>query len=174
MAKILMLVAQQGFKDEELIIPKEMLEKEKHRITIASISRTKATSSGGRIIEPDIGAYEASPEFFDCFVIVGGPGSPTLAEDPAVRRLLADANKLNKKIAAICLGPMALAKAGVLKGKDATVFPDSKAISMLKANGACYFAKPLVIHNNIITADCPDSAGIFGDAIIKALKEKSE
>ncbi len=173
MAKILIVVAQNGFKDEELIIPKEMLEKEHHKITIASLTRAKATSVKGKEIDPDMGAYEASPEFFDCFVIIGGPGSPTLAQNPALVHLLSEANKLNKIIAAICLGPMTLAKAGVLVGKDATIFPDSSAIVMLKHNGAHYLARPLVIHDNVITADSPQSAGIFGDAIVNALKERN-
>ena len=136
MAKILMIIAQHDFKDEELSIPKEMLEKEKHRIMIASTTRTPATGVSGKTVLPDLGIHEASPEFFDCFVIIGGPGSPALSQNAAVLNLIQQANKLNKTLAAICLGPMALAKAGVLNGKDATVFPDSKAIATLKQNGA--------------------------------------
>ncbi|NYZ74584.1 DJ-1/PfpI family protein [Candidatus Micrarchaeota archaeon] len=170
MAKILMIVAQNGFRDEELFVPREVLEKEGHNVRVASLTRAKATGVKGATIQPDMAAYEANPEFFDAIVVVGGPGSPALAENEDVLRLLRDAAEKGRVIGAICIGPIAPAKAGVLAGKKATVFPDRKAISVLRENGAIYKAEPVVVDGNVVTADGPASAGLFGVELAKLLK----
>ena len=173
MAKILMIIAQTGFRDEELLVPKEILETAGHSVKIASITRAKAKGSKGLTLDPHMAAYEANPDFFDVIIIVGGPGSPTLAENQDVLRLVRHAAEKDIILGAICLGPMTLASAGVLAGKEATVFPDREAIRLLRDSGAAYRAKPVVRDGNIITADGPHSAGEFGKAVVDALKEKS-
>jgi protease I len=173
MAKVLMVVAQTGFRDEELVVPKEILGRAGHIVTVVSITRGKATGVRGTTVQPDMAAYEANPEFFDCIVIVGGPGAPALAENPDVRLLAEKARDRGKIVAAICLGPLTLAKAGVLSGKDATVFPDRSAIKVLRDSGAVYLTRPVVRDGRILTADGPQSAGPFGDALVEMLKEKA-
>lgn len=170
MAKVLMIVAQNGFRDEELLVPKEILEREGHTVMVASITRAKAAGVKGAVIQPDMAAYEANPEFFAAIVIVGGPGSPALAENEAVTSLVRKADGKGRIVAAICLGPMTLAKAGVLSGKQATVFPDRKAVQLLREYGATYVAKGLVADGRIVTADSPANAGPFGEELAKMLK----
>jgi len=172
MAKVLMVVAQAGFRDEELLVPREILEKAGHSVKIASITRARATGVKGAVVQPDMAVYEANPAFFDCVVIVGGPGSPALAERQEVLDLVKDANGLEKIVGAICLGPLSLAKAGVLARRNATVFPDRPAIQELRNSGAIYWTKPIVRDGFIITADSPASAGAFGEALVEALREK--
>ncbi len=171
MSKVLMIVAQEGFRDEELLVPKEILEKAGHTIKVASITRAKATGSQGGSVMPDMAAYEANPEYFDAIVIVGGPGSPALAKSKEVVDLVENAYKKGRIIAAICLGPMTLAAAGVLSEKRATVFPSSEGKEALKDGGASYREEPLVVDGKVITADSPHSAGEFGNAIAEKLKE---
>jgi len=170
MATVLMIVAQNGFRDEELLIPKEILERAGHRVMIASLTRGKANGSKGAVVQPDMAAFEADAKFFSAIVIVGGPGSPALAESADVTSLVRTANENGKVIAAICLGPMTLAKAGILSGRSVTVFPDRNAIKLLRDSAARYIAKPVVVDGKIVTADSPGSAGPFGDEIVKLLK----
>ncbi|MBU0590725.1 DJ-1/PfpI family protein, partial [Candidatus Micrarchaeota archaeon] len=171
MAKLLFIVAQTGFKDSEYLVPREILEKEGHNIKIASITRAKAKGVDGLEIQPDMSVHEANPDFFDAIIVIGGPGSVMLAENEDVIGLLQGANKHGKVIAAICLAPMALANAGILTGKKATVFPNTKAIMALKGGGARYMATPFEVDGNIVTADSPQSAGEFGTAIAQLLKK---
>ncbi|MFH1785648.1 MAG: DJ-1/PfpI family protein [Candidatus Micrarchaeota archaeon] len=171
MTKILMVVAQDGFRDEEFAVPKEMLEKHGYTIVVASINRTKATGSKGMVLQPDMAVFEANPEYFKGIIIVGGPNSPMLAEKKEVRDLLNAANSAGKVVGGICLGVMALATAGVLANKKATVYPDRNAIVLLRQSGATYLAENVVVDGNIITADGPMSAGKFGTALIDALKK---
>ena len=172
MAKVLMVVAQTDFKDEELLVPKELLEKAGHTVKVGSLSRAKAKGVGGTVVQPDIAVYEANPDFFDCIVIVGGPGSPVLAQREDVLDLVRKASKQGKVVAAICLGPMALANAGVLVRKKATVYPSKDAIKTLRDGGALYVDDPVVTDGDIITADSPPSANDFGNALVQLLKEK--
>jgi len=171
MSKILMIVAQNGFRDEELLVPKEMFERAGHTVRIASITRNKAHGSMGAVVQPDMAVYEANPDFFECVVVVGGPGSPQLAETDAVLELVREAAKKGKVVSAICLGPLALAVSGVLHGKKATIFPDRKAIGALRVGGAVYFKEPVVVDGKIVTSDGPENAGRFAQAIIDLLKQ---
>lgn len=169
MAKVLMVVAQQGFRDEELLIPKEILETHGHQVKLASLIRGKASGSMGAVVTVEMSVHEANPEFFDAIVIVGGPGSPVLANNQDVMALVQRAAKLNKVVAAICLAPMALANAGVLQGKKATVFETSDSILSLKNGNVDIKKQPVVRDGNILTANGPSAANEFGKALLKML-----
>jgi protease I len=170
MAKILMIIAQEGFRDEELLIPKEVLEREGHNVKVASLTRMKATGSKGAVVQPDLAVHEANPDFFDAVVVVGGPGSPALSEDMSVRELVLAAYGKKKVVGAICLGPMTLAKAGILAGKSATIWPDKNAILLLRQTDSAYKKEPVVVDGLVVTADGPSSAGKFGMELAKLLK----
>ncbi len=171
MSKVLMIVAQKGFRDEELLVPKEVLERAGHSVKVASLTRAKATGSLGAAVTPDMAVFEANPDFFDCIVVVGGPGSPVLADTPEVTELLIAASAKGKLIGGICLGPMALAKAGVLNGRGATIWPDRSAIALLRETGAQYRAEPVVADGRVVTADGPQSAAKFGAELAARLKK---
>jgi len=172
MAKVLMIIAQEGYKEEELEIPKKILEDAGHDVKVASLTRMKATGAKGTVVQPDLAVSEANPDFFGCIVIVGGPGSPALAESKDVINLLIAARKQEKQLAAICLGPMALAKAGALAGKKATVFPTKDSIKLLRDSGAEYREEPVVVDEKVVTADCPASAKEFGKKLVEILGKK--
>ena len=61
-----------------------------------------------------------------------------------------------------------LTNAGVLKGKHATIYKD--LAKMLEEHGAIYTGKQVEIVGNIITANGPDAARLFGKTIVKELK----
>ncbi|MEW6748575.1 MAG: DJ-1/PfpI family protein [Candidatus Micrarchaeota archaeon] len=172
MAKVLMIIAQKGYKEEELQVPKRIIEGAGHHVKVASLTRMKAVGTRGTEVQPDLAVSEANPDFFDCIVIVGGPGSPSLAESKDVMDLLIAARKKDKQLAAICLGPMALAKSGALTDKKATVFPDRSAIMLLRDSGAQYVQEPVVADTKVITADSPASAEEFGKRLVELLKKR--
>jgi len=169
MVKVLMIIAQKGFRDEEYQIPREIIEKAGHNVKVASLTRSKATGAMGAVVQPDMGVHEVNPDYFDAYVVVGGPGAKTLAGNQEVINLLERANQKGKKVCAICIAPMVLAKAGVLSGKNATVFPDREAIEELRAGGALYRDKDVVVEDNVVTANGPQSADKFGREVVKLL-----
>ena len=121
MVDALFIIAQKDFRDEELSIPKDILEKGGFSCDIAAITTKDAVGMMGTSIRPDITIKDADINDYSVIIVVGGQGSPTLSQYPEVLRLLKEASNRNKIVGAICLGPMVLAMAGILAGKKATV-----------------------------------------------------
>lgn len=170
MARVLMIIAQKNFRDEELLITREVLEHAGHKVKVASVTRMPADGMLGAKITPDFALHEVNADFYDAIVVVGGAGTASLLDTEAVM-LVRNMNEQGKLVAGICLGPIVLAKASALVDKKATVFKTKDAIAMLKNNGAIYKDEPLVVDGHIVTADGPQSAGIFGKKIAELLKK---
>lgn len=170
--RLLFIIAQKDFRDEELQIPKEIVQNAGHEVHIASITTQKATGKLGMEITPDLAVKDANLGDFDMVIVIGGPGAPGLANYPEVINLLKEANEKNMFIGAICIAPTILAKAGILNGKNATVWSsplDKSAIKILEENGAKYIGKPVVVDGKLITANGPAAARDFGIGILRLL-----
>jgi protease I len=76
-------------------------------------------------------------------------------------------NGQGKMVAAICIAPVILANAGLLKKKNATVFESE--IAAIEAKGAVYSESGVTVDGNIITANGADQAKQFGLEICKFL-----
>ena len=100
--------------------------------------------------------------------LVGGPGALEHLDRPEVHKLFREASELGKLIGAICISPVVLAHAGLLKGKKATVFPDGAA--ELKKAGADHTAEDVVTDGKLVTADGPVAAKKYGRALVELLK----
>ncbi len=81
-------------------------------------------------------------------------------------------NEAGKLVAAICAGPIVLAKAGVIKGKQVTSYPGFEN----ELKDGIYVEKPVVRDKNIITSRGPALAVDFAIEIIKYLagEEKAQ
>jgi len=169
MIKALFIICQRNFNDTEFSVAKQVLSQSGIEVKVSSITKNECLGMQGLKINPDISVRDANPNDFDCLVIIGGLGSPSLLDYPEVLDKVRIFNEQGKILAAICLGPVILAKAGVLNGIQATVFPIDWAISSLNTSGAKYSKNHVVVDNNIITADGPKSATDFGKAILEKL-----
>jgi len=169
--KILMVIAQQDFRDEELFKPKEVFEGAGASVFVAAPRNETATGMLGGEVQPDFAISDVNASEFDAVVVVGGSGSPKyLWDDTQLRNLVKDAYAGGKVVAAICLSPVVLARAGILKGKSATVFPSSDAVAELKKGGAIYKDESVVIAGRIVTGRDPASAEAFANAIVSLLR----
>lgn len=165
--KILMIIACQRFRDEELLIPKNKLEQSGATVTIASSSLMTANGALGTAVKPDIPVDKVMVDAYDAVIFVGGPGATEYFHDPKAHAIAIDAVKSNKVLGAICLAPSILANAGVLSGKKATAFVSEE--NNLIQKGANFTGNPVESDGNLITADGPQSANKFAESIIKAL-----
>jgi len=169
--KILMVIAQQDFRDEELFKPKAVFEGAGASVFVAAPRKETATGMLGGKVQPDFAISDVNASEFDAVVVVGGSGSPKyLWDDTQLRNLVRDAYAGGKVIAAICLSPVVLARAGILKGKSATVFPSTDAVAELKKGGAIYKDESVVIAGRIVTGRDPASAEAFANAIVSLLR----
>lgn len=172
--KVVMIIAFRDFRDAEYFIPKEIFEKEGIEVKTASNKKGTAIGADGGEAEVEFLISEINPKEYDAVIFVGGPGALNALDNESSYKLARETIAENKILAAICIAPTILAKAGVLKGKNATVWSslfDKSPIKVLKENGANYIAEPVVRDGNIITANGPEAAKKFGEEISKALTQ---
>lgn len=173
MAHVLFLVAHDNFRDEELFMPKDIIERAGHVATIGS--RTPGTCYGkrGGTVEAVIGLHQINAIDFDAIVWIGGSGSHTYFDDPAAHLLVRQTLAANNILAAICAAPCILARAGVLKNIRVTCFPADDYRTILTDDGAIVTTANVERDGAIVTADGPESAAEFGATIVKMLAEKA-
>jgi protease I len=169
LARVLLIIAPANFRDEELLHTKEELEKAGVETVIASSTLKDARGMLGARVRPSIKIDQAKVDDYDAVVFVGGSGSSVYFDDDRAISIASEAFKKGKKTCAICIAPVILANAGVLKGKRATVFPGDY-VKMIEGRGAKYTGKPVEVDGNVITASGPDAAREFGRALAKALR----
>ena len=163
----LMIIAFEKFRDEEYAEPKKVLEAAGFKVTTASLQTGTAKGKYGLEAQVDIALKDVKAPDYDTVVFVGGPGSHDYFDDPTAQAIAKEAHDEGKIVAAICAAPSILANAGLLKGRTATSFPDQGP--NLTAKGAKFTGKGLEIDGNIITADGPEHAKEFGEAIVKSV-----
>jgi protease I len=168
--KVLMVVPQTQFRDEEVFEPKKVLETENAQIVVASSTARVCRGIKGGTVVADLPIAEAKAEDYHALVICGGSSVPEFFwNDKKLQDLATAFAAANKVVAAISLSTVVLAKAKLLSGRQATVYFLPQAIEELKAGGATYVTQPLVVQNNIIMAEGPMEAQRFGEAIRTAL-----
>ena len=166
MKKILFIIAYDNFKDEEYFIPLSILKDKGFSIATASNKKGIALGVDGLEVEIRYLIKEININDFDALVFIGGPGCLGALDNQDSYNLINQAK--DKVVAAICIAPVLLAKAGVLKGKKATVWSapmDKSPIKILTQNGAIFEDLDVVVDGNIITANGPRAVEEFGIVI---------
>lgn len=172
MAKVLMVIAPERFRDEELFVTKEELEKAGHHTVIASSMKGVCPGSRGGKATATVTLNEVQASDYDCVVFVGGGGSKIYFRNEEALRIAKEMHKKKAVVAAICLAPVILANAGILNGKKATV-AGTEAKTIENA-GAMYTGPGVMVDGNIVTGNAPKSSRLFGQNIATLLKEDKE
>lgn len=164
--KVLIVVAPEQFRDEELFVPRDILQREGAHVVVSACRKGQAKGMLGGSVLPDILVSEARAADYDAVIVVGGMGSPEyLWHDRDLHRLIVEMAGAGKVVSAICLSGAVLALAGVLAGKKATVWPMAESLAALDKGGAAYKKEHVVQDGRIVTADGPEAAQAFGQAI---------
>ena len=194
--KIAMIIAFRDFRDEEYFVPKDILEGAGVEIKTVSTQEGTAIGADGGEVEIDLLISEINiAEFadlqadlqsksshdsiqsissFDAVVFIGGPGALKYLDNEDFYKLARETIAQDKVLAAICISPVILAKAGVLEEKRATVWSspmDREPVRTLKDYGAVYQDAPVVIDGKVITGNGPAAAKRFAEAIVMLLTE---
>lgn len=167
-----MVIAPQDFKDVEYSDTREQLEKNGIQVEVASLRTGPAVGVDGMKVEVEKYIGDADPAEYDAVAFIGGPGMAEIVGDDSLRYTGYKARKFyesQKITAAICIAPVVLAKAGILEGKEVTVFSDGK--EQLRQAGAKLRDESVVVDGRVITGEGPRAAKEFGQTLAEELNK---
>ena len=166
---VLMVIAPKNFRDEEFKEPYDLFINSGIKVIVASIDTVPAKGMLGMTVKPDILIDKVRPDSFDALVIVGGTGCKILWDNTTLHKIVQNFNDTKKTIAAICIAPVVLARAGILKDIKTTVYSTAK--EHIEKCGAVYTGADVEISGNIITSSNPKAAKDFATTILNILKQ---
>ena len=150
---------------------------ERHGVAVVAAAQQHFVKGIGSEPKPDVHAEmlikNIDPDDYDGVVIAGGvmdeftDGGATARQ---VNQLLHQMLEDDKIVAAICVGQTVLADGGFLQGRRAA----RNEMVALEYPAAARWVNQSIVHSGqIITADEPEQAVSFADAIVEALCSKS-
>lgn len=172
MAHVLMVIAPERFRDEEVTETRAVLAELGHDVELASTRTGRATGVRGATVQVGHRLADTRGDRWDGVVFTGGPGMQALWDDPDAIRVAREAGAHGRVVGAICTGPIVLAGAGLLRGREATVWHRER--SRLAAAGAHASPLHVVVDGSVVTADGPRQARRFGVAVAAALADPGE
>lgn len=165
-----MLILTDTFEEVEALTQVDFLRRADIKIDMISITgKLQVTSNRGVTVLADDLIENISLKEYAGIIIPGGlPAAFDIRDDKRVLDIVKKFNDEKKLVSAICAGPCVLAKAGVLSGRNAVIFPGMES-ELLDANvkeGA------ICIDDNIITARGAGLALEFAYTLIRKIKGK--
>ena len=140
-------------------------------VTVAGLKEGAISGAHSVRVTPDTLIDKVSADDFDVIVLPGGsPGYANLGKSEKVLKLVREMHERNKYVTAICAAPSVLAKAGVIQGKRATIFPGMEDA----LTGAQYSKDRVVIDGRIITSQGPGTAMEFAIKLVEVLVGKNK
>ncbi|GAA4042570.1 type 1 glutamine amidotransferase domain-containing protein [Sphingomonas rosea] len=170
-----LIMASDGFEQDELFVPLERLREAGCTVAVAAPAsapiRATVLDDPGEWITPDLTIAEASAATWDALILPGGLINPdhlrTNAEAVALVRDFVDAGK---PVGAICHGPWLLVEADALRGRRATGWRSIR--TDLRNAGALVEEGPVVVDGTLVTAVGPSDSAAFADAILRLASTK--
>ena len=160
-----------GFEEIEGLSIVDILRRADIPTEIIGISRGEITGAHGLRIIPDGLINQIDHETIEAVFLPGGsPGYLNLASNENVIELIKNMNMNQKLIGAICASPYVLAKAGVLFGKKATIYPGMED-EIITAGGIVH-DDIVVIDQNIVTSQGPATSISFSLTLVELLTDK--
>ncbi|MGB2842792.1 MAG: DJ-1 family glyoxalase III [Halobacteriota archaeon] len=158
-----------GFEEIEATSIIDTLRRAGIKVVIAGLQAGAIEGGHGIKVVPDRQIEGVNIEDFDAVVLPGGsPGYVNLGNDKRVLDAVRKAFELGKVVAAICAAPSVLAKAGILEGKKATIYPGLETALA----GAKHINERVVEDGKIITSQGPGTALEFGVKLVGILAEE--
>jgi 4-methyl-5(b-hydroxyethyl)-thiazole monophosphate biosynthesis len=156
-----------GFEEIEAVTIVDVLRRAGLAVDTVGVNGANATGSHQITVACDVTLDALDASRVRALVLPGGmPGAQTLTDDARVQALVQAHAKKGRLLAAICAAPMALGRAGVLKGKRATCFPGFES----ELTGAVVDENARVVEDGaVITSRGPGTALEFSLALVRVL-----
>ena len=169
MTKKVALFIENGSEELEFIAPLDIMRRANLEVDLISANNEDfITSSHNVKIIADKKINEVNNILdYDAIVIPGGmPGSTLLRDNKKIIEFYQTMYNSGKLVAAICAAPIVLSAAGITDNKEVTSYPGfDKEINYKNYNSG----KAVVIDKNVITAQGPAVAILFGYEIVNYL-----
>ena len=169
MTKKVALFIENGSEELEFIAPLDIMRRANLEVDLISANNEDfITSSHNVKIIVDKKIEEVNNILdYDAIVIPGGmPGSTLLRDNKKIIEFYQTMYNAGKLVAAICAAPIVLSAAGITNDKEVTSYPGfDKEINYKNYNSE----KAVVIDKNVITAQGPAVAILFGYEIVNYL-----
>jgi len=164
-----LIISADNFEDTELLVPYYRLKEEGIHVDLASINKGRIKGKHGYEVEVNKTLKEVKPDEYDILILPGGKAPEAIRKEKEALDIARHFFEKNKPVAAICHGPQTLISANLLKGRHATCY--RTVADELKASGALYEDKEVVVDGNLITSRQPSDLPSFMKEIIKAIKK---
>ena len=169
MTKKVALFIENGSEELELIAPLDVMRRANLEVDVISANNEDFITSAHNVkIMADKKIEEINNILdYDAIVIPGGmPGSTLLRDSKKIIEFYQTMYNSGKLVAAICAAPIVLSAAGITDDKEVTSYPGfDKEINYKNYNSE----KAVVIDKNVITAQGPAVAILFGYEIVNYL-----
>lgn len=163
--KKIAVIFKDGYEEVEALTPVDILRRANVQVDMIGMDGQQVKSSHQIVISMDK-LFDESIYEYDGIILPGGlPGSTNLRDDQRVIDLIKNFDENKKLVAAICAGPIALAKAGVLKDRVCTCSPGFED----QLTGANYQEAIVQVDGHIVTGKGPAAALEFGYTILEYL-----
>ena len=172
---ILIVIPQNRFCDQQLFDLKAVFGKLPIKVLVLSKSGAEAIGEKKSKVAPDGILVDWDKKFlpnkkYDAVLVVGGKGAKnSIWKDPILPQILTDHYRAGKVVGALGLSVVALARAGLLTGQDASVPDHEVCIQELKDAGAYIAEDRLTCSNQIVTAGDDSSGKLFGEKVVELL-----
>lgn len=139
-----------GFEEIEALTVVDICRRAKIEVECVSIdNKSEVAGSHGIVVKMDKGIDDVNFEELDMIICPGGmPGTKNLEACSKLTDKIKEFNDNNKLIGAICAAPSIFGHMGILKGKDACIYPGMEA-ELYDANVTF---NPVTQVGNIITS----------------------
>jgi protease I len=165
-----LIISADGYEDSELLVPYYRLLEEGIEADIASMKKGGIKGKHGYAVEATKTLVDIAPDEYDILVLPGGRAPAAVRKENTALEIAKDFFRKSKPVAAICHGPQILITAGLLKGRRATCY--RSVVDELKASGALYEDKPVVVDGNLVTSRQPSDLPAFMREIMKMVRAR--
>jgi len=166
-----LFISADRYEDSELLVPYYRFLEEDIKVDIASMKKGPIKGKHGYEVDVTKTLSEVRPEDYDILVLPGGLAPEAVRKEPKAVEIARDFFLKNKPVAAICHGPQTLITAGLLKGRRATCY--RTVVEELKAAGAIYEDKEVVVDGNLVTSRRPSDLPAFMRETMKVVHSAS-
>ena len=168
--QIALIIAHVGYQPIEYGIPKKIFQEAGYKVVTVSDKAGIAQATDGSKTKVDQVISNIDPYDYEALVFVGGGGAMDHLDNDTSYALIQKAVMAETILAAICIAPRILAKAGALVTHNATGWDeDGQLKSIFDKHAAIYLKAPVVKDKLIITAQGPAQAAEFAHAVLSEI-----